>query len=40
MILKALNKSMHALLCAFFISVNKLMLASFIHSYKVYETDF
>lgn len=24
----------------FFISVNKLMLASFIHSYKVYKTDF
>lgn len=31
---------MHAILCAFFISVNKLMLASFIHSYEVYETDF
>jgi len=39
-ILKALNKTMHAILCAFFISVNKLMLASFRHNYEVCKTDY
>lgn len=38
-ILKALNKTMHAIL-RFFVSVNKLMLGSFVHSHAVDKTDF